>query len=306
MTKITTIIFILMYSITFSQSVATYNITFTNYWNANDHNNGNALPSNAHWSDLVGVNHNNNVTFLEIGGTATTGVENIAEIGNSSTFQSVDVQNAINANHAQQFFNAGDLFLSSGSSTIVYNGLEVNENYSLLTMLTMIAPSPDWMVAINSINLREGNTWKPEINIDLFPYDAGTEEGTTYSLTNAATNPQETISDIRGVSPFNTEKVAQLTITLQSVLSTNKANAFSNLALYPNPAKNSISISNIQNSKIHTITFYNVFGKQVKQIKNILSIKQLDIDISNLTSGLYALKFESKNGGVASKKLLIN
>ena len=52
---------------------------------------------------------------------------------------------------------------------------------------------------------------------DLFPYDAGTEEGTEFSLSNAATSPQGAITSIKGMGKFSNEPIATLTFTLQSV-----------------------------------------------------------------------------------------
>jgi hypothetical protein len=306
MQKTTLLVFLLFSICVFSQSVATYNITFTNFWNASHHNAGSALPSNAHWSDLVGVNHNSNVTFLEMGGFATTGVENIAELGNQGVFQTVDVQNAIDANNAQQFFDAGDLFLSSGSSTIVYTGLEVNENFPLLTMLSMIAPSPDWMIAVNGINLRENNDWKSSITMDLYPYDAGTEDGNTYSLSNSATNPQVAITNISGVPPFNNQKVAQLTITLDTVLSASNNASSENIKIHPNPSNGIVSISNIKNLALNSVEIYNVLGTLVEQISIYQNTPQINLNLSDLKSGIYLLSLLDDHGSNYTKKLVIN
>jgi len=52
--------------------LATYNIKFINNWNETDHG---PLPNNAHWSKLVGVNHNANIEFVKNNGTASLGVK---------------------------------------------------------------------------------------------------------------------------------------------------------------------------------------------------------------------------------------
>ena len=107
----------------FGQSTANYNITLTNYWNASDHSIGTTFPSsNAHFSKLVGVNHNDNVTFLQMGNTATLGVENIAELGSNNEFKNNEVQPAIDTNNAEQYIDGADLFLADGN-TIEINGL---------------------------------------------------------------------------------------------------------------------------------------------------------------------------------------
>lgn len=59
-----------------------------------------------------------------------------------------------------------------------------------------IVPSPDWFVGIDSLNLCEKDRWKEQISLDLFPYDAGTDSGFTFSAPNFATIPQDTISEV--------------------------------------------------------------------------------------------------------------
>jgi hypothetical protein len=304
MKKITLLLSALICSYTFSQSIATYNIKFTNYWNATDHNGGNALPDNAHWSDFAIVNHNSNITFVKLGGTATAGVEDIAERGVVNNFRDNDVQDAIDANNAEQFINGGDLFLRDGSE-IDIDGIQISEDYPLLTMLSMIAPSPDWMMAVNGIPLRNGGNWETLITMDIFPYDAGTEEGSAYELNNAATVPQGKITKISGVAPFNMERVGQLRIELVNVLSTNNVNPIDNLKIYPNPTKGNISLSNIQNINLKQIEIYSILGSLVKQIPVQQNLSILDLDISGLNTGMYLFKVSDKNGSSNTQKLLV-
>ena len=56
--------------------------------------------------------------------------------------------------------------------------------------------------------------WQPTHSVDLFPYDAGTEEGTEFSLTNDATSPQGTIASIKGTGKFSNEPIATLVFDL--------------------------------------------------------------------------------------------
>ncbi len=306
MKKITLFFALFFCALCFSQSTATYNITFTNYWNSSDHSVGTSFPgSNAHWSDLVGVNHNSSVTFLEMGGTATTGVENIAELGNQNIFQTVEVQAAIDANNAEQFFNAGDLFLNEPTDEIVYNGLVVSEEFPLLTMLSMIAPSPDWMIGINSLNLRDSGSWRTSITMDLFPYDAGTEDGTAYSLSNPASNPIGVISNIQGVAPFNSTRVASIEITLQSVLSTDNVSELDAVDVFPNPVEDKLSLGNIRNANLERIEIYSVLGKLNRTIPINTSTNTLDVNVSDLTAGIYLLKLQSKSGFSKTQKLIV-
>ncbi len=284
------------------QSVATYDISFTSTWNSTDHG---TLPANAHWSDLVGANHNSNITFLEMGQPASPGIEDVAELGVNTDFNT-EVQTEINNGNAQQWLQSG-FSPFAAISTASLNAIEISSDYPLLTLASMIAPSPDWMIAVNSLNLidENTNTWKPSIVVDLFPYDAGTEEGFGYSINNDPTIGG-VITNIAGAPgyPFNTNKVGTLTITLRSVLSVDdQEQQTSKVDIYPNPAKDNITIRS--SIAIKTIDVYSILGKKVKQYQFDSNITEQSLDLSSLQSGMYMIRFETNNGSILTKKLAL-
>ncbi len=308
MKKIT---FILLFGILLSssisaQSTAIYDFNFTSTWNATDHG---TLPGNAHWSNLVGANHNSDITFLEIGGTATTGIENVAEAGSNTVFNS-EVQTAINAGNAEQWLNQSFSPFAAISSATLSN-VVVSDEFPLLTLVSMIAPSPDWMIAVNSLNLWDANMnkWKESFTVDLFPYDAGTEDGFGYSGSNPATNPRGVITNVAGAAgyPFNSEKIGTLTITFKSTtLSTDDFENTNDIKIFPNPS--SIGYVTVTNSKtLNQIEIFDILGKRVKQIViNKNSDYDHVIDISNLNKGLYIANLKNASGITESKKLIVN
>ena len=289
----------------FAQSTATYDINFTSTWNSNDHG---TLPGNAHWSNLVGVNHNNSVVFLEMGQTATSGVENIAEIGANSAFAG-EVQSAINAGNAEQYINQSfSPFAAISSAT--FNNVVVSEDFPLLTLLSMIAPSPDWMIAVNSLNLWDttNNNWKETFTVDLFPYDAGTEDGFGYSQENPETNPRGVITNIAGAVgyPFNSNKIGTLTVTfISTTLNLNDLEPLNKIKIFPNPSSTGeITVSN--SSDLSEVFIYDILGKKVKQLTFDSSYKNQSIDVSVLNKGVYIIKLVSNTGSIESKKLILN
>ena len=72
------LLLLLFPSILIAQTTVTYEIKFQSVWNATDHG---TLPGSAHWSNLVGATHNDQVTFWEIGQLASPGIEDVAELG---------------------------------------------------------------------------------------------------------------------------------------------------------------------------------------------------------------------------------
>ena len=83
---------------------------------------------------------------------ATPGMERMAEVGSRTTLQS-EFQTAISAGTAQSVILGGGIG-SPGSTTTSF---ETSSAFPLVTLVTMIAPSPDWFVGVSGLNLRDGN-----------------------------------------------------------------------------------------------------------------------------------------------------
>ncbi|WP_370476880.1 T9SS type A sorting domain-containing protein [Tamlana flava] len=293
-----------------AQSVAFYDITFESVWesvadNPNDGISTIDLPPNAHWSPLTVVTHKTEHTFLMMGALASPGIESIAETGATSTFVN-EVETNSDAN--QVVVGSG---LNSAKGTITINNLEVSEDFPLISLASMIAPSPDWFIAVNGENLRSGNSgfnngWKATFSIDLYPYDAGTEDGNMYSLSNPETNPVGVISSLSNISPFNDRKIGTVTFTYKSsTLSVENETSFKDLIIHPNPGKDILTISNIQNTRLNSIKIYNVLGRLVKSVQVASNVSDLKLNLNYLSKGIYLLTLTDVNGAKTSKKIVL-
>ena len=72
----------------------------------------------------------------------------------------------------------------------------------------MLAPSPDWFVGIDSRDMCNSGKWRESMNVTMLPpWDAGTEDGTAFSLGNDPTDPPVSISQITNntVGAFNAQ-----------------------------------------------------------------------------------------------------
>ena len=190
---------------------ATYRVTFEGKFTASALASGVSVPSGEHFTTLIGAVHNDSVTFWSSGGTASAGVEAVAELGNTATFTS-EIKANMNA------VAVIEKSLPGGGTPTATVDFTVTTAHPLVTLLTMIAPSPDWFVGVSGLSVRNATDdgWQPSLTVDLFPYDAGTEEGTEFSLSNA-TSPQGTITSIKGTGKFSNEPIATLTFTRQAV-----------------------------------------------------------------------------------------
>ena len=75
--------------------------------------------------------------------------------------------------------------------------VEVTANFPKVSIVTMLAPSPDWFIGIDSLDMCDNGTWRQSWDVTMSPpWDAGTEEGLQFSSSNAATNPHGNIFQI--------------------------------------------------------------------------------------------------------------
>lgn len=291
-------------SISWSQSEAIYNISVTTTWNATDHT---SVPGNAHWSDLIGATHSTADKFMAIGSLASTGIKDVAEFGSNGAITS-EINTAINTDgDADQLLQQGfDVF--GPISTAAISNITVSSDFPLVSLVSMVAPSPDWFIAVNSESLRSGNPainngWKDDYTIDVFVYDSGTDDGINYTSGNNASTPFAPITMATG-TPTNGNAMATITFDyVSSTLSNDDFESVENVKVYPNPAKDVLNISNSA-SNLASAELYNVLGKRV----NLLSATTLDnitINLRGLQSGVYILRLKNTDGDSSTRKVII-
>ena len=76
----------------------------------------------------------------------------------------------------------------------------VQSMYSMVSLISMIAPSPDWFVGVDSYDLCGTNGWKEMMKMDLLAWDAGTDSGRNFTSVDMATNPVDVIMRITSSS----------------------------------------------------------------------------------------------------------
>jgi hypothetical protein len=166
---------------------AEYEVTFNASWSEATH--PGAYPTNAHFSPLIGGTHNDAARFWDPGSIATLGVERMAEQGRTTPLDT-EIRSAILDGTAFSLIT-GSGIRSPGSTSTFF---QITESHPLVTLVTMIAPSPDWFVGVSGLNLREDDEWMPYVTVDLYAYDAGTDSGTDFTSADADIKPQIPIS----------------------------------------------------------------------------------------------------------------
>ena len=79
-----------------------------------------------------------------------------------------------------------------------------------VSLVAMIAPSPDWFAGVAGVSLMEGGQYVAEKTVDLYAHDSGGDDGTTYTAADQDNNPKKATS---AASPkhFGDKPVARIT-----------------------------------------------------------------------------------------------
>ena len=185
-----------------------YEVTFVANWNDSTHPYDN-FPSGQHFSPLVASAHSSDVSFWEMGDTASHGMEVMGRDGRHPAARRGDPP-ALPGERAP--LGPAVRGAEPGSDTFQ---LLVHERYPLVTFVTMLGPSPDWFAGVTSLSLMDARgEWVEHVELPLYPVDAGTDSGTSYNSANQDTSPPENISSKRNQSPFSDNPVAFLSFDL--------------------------------------------------------------------------------------------
>jgi len=192
---------------------AMYRATFVAIWSVDTHPIN--FPDNPHFSPLTGAVHSEQAIFWEMGQNATDGIEQMAETGAPSILLT-EVQAVIDEGRALAAIQGVGIEVSPGSTSVEFT---VNRDYPLVTLVSMLAPSPDWFIGVNSLQMiDESGEFRPLITVDLSLYDSGTDGGTRYTSVDQEIPPSPIDlvnsfpldSDFQGGQP----SVGQLTLEL--------------------------------------------------------------------------------------------
>lgn len=165
---------------------ATYTLSWKADWTRANHPNT-ALPGNAHFSPLIGCSHSTDYIMWRRGQKASPGVKLVAERGQTGTLQS-EIESQISDGKAWQLIPPGPQLDAVGELKNIQ--VNVTSNFSRVSLISMLAPSPDWFVGIDSHDLCDNGQWRETWNVTMLPpYDSGTDSGQEFTSTNMETDP---------------------------------------------------------------------------------------------------------------------
>jgi len=177
-----------------SDFTARYQVVFNATWSQQTHPTN--WPINAHWSGLVGGTHNSQVHFWRDGETASEGIRLMAERGQKTPLLN-EISPAITNGTAHLLLSGGGIGTSPGSVSLAFPE-PMRRDFSLVTLVSMIAPSPDWFVGVDSLDLIEAGQWVGNKVVALYGRDAGTDNGASYASPDQVTVPRGVVTQFTG------------------------------------------------------------------------------------------------------------
>jgi len=168
---------------------ARYRLTFNATWSAQTH--PTEFPPTAHFSGLIGMTHNSSVMLFSKGELASEGIKNMAETGGKNPLEA-EIQAFITSGTGSKLISGAGINSSPGEVSLEF---DITSTHSLVSVVSMLAPSPDWFIAVSNINLIQNNEWvNKTITVEI--YDAGTDDGSTFLSPNFPTLPHFPIDNI--------------------------------------------------------------------------------------------------------------
>ncbi|MDN5213121.1 spondin domain-containing protein [Fulvivirgaceae bacterium BMA12] len=167
---------------------ARYRVTFDATWSAQSHPAD--FPSNAHFSGLIGMTHAKDTSLFYINTPASLGIKDMAETGAKGNL-TTEIQQIIDNGKGEFIISGGGVGSLPGRVSVEF---DINISHPLVSITSMIAPSPDWFVAIHNLSLYKDGKWVGELTQVANSYDAGTDHGITFRASNQPTNPADNIT----------------------------------------------------------------------------------------------------------------
>ena len=197
-----------------SDFTARYQVVFNATWSQGTHPTN--WPASAHFSGLVGGTHNASVHFWRDGEPASEGMRLMAELGQKTTLLN-EIAPAIGNGTADFQLSGGGISPSPGSVSLTFPQ-PMRRDFPLVTLVSMIAPSPDWFVGVDSLNLIENGQWVTNKVVTLYGKDTGTDSGVSYASPDQVTVPSGVVTQFTGfpaiqngvIVPFGTYTFTRL------------------------------------------------------------------------------------------------
>ncbi len=146
-------------------------------------------PAGAHFSGLIGASHAAGYHLFQVGAMPSPGIERLSEMGRHQPLDA-EINAAVASHKAGMLFTSGPL-KDFGDSVVTT--VTVDSDHPFVSLVAMIAPSPDWFAGVADVDLRDMGamgSFAARKSVELWAYDSGGDDGTTYMAPDKDTDPK--------------------------------------------------------------------------------------------------------------------
>lgn len=131
----------------------------------------------------------------------------VAETGSPFVFAQ-ELTVAKEKGQLRNFETDGRVPRGDGNASVV---LEATCSHRYVSAIAMIAPSPDWILAIFRLSVVRRGKFVQNLSGSLTPWDAGSDDGKTLFARNQESIPKQNTAPLRG-PPFMSNELATYTL----------------------------------------------------------------------------------------------
>lgn len=181
---------------------AKYEVIFEGLWSRHTHPKDYPIDEwKTQFSHMIGASHSIDYDLWKYGELSSPALTMLSVTGQTKKLEidmkrfSKNIRSVIKARGLQQRSNI------VGRTFAVFRMDPTNH---LLSLVSKMIPSPDWIVGVSMENLCLTNcSWVDSRVVDLYPWDAGVQSGITYNEPGEETVPRESIHRITACNPDN-------------------------------------------------------------------------------------------------------
>lgn len=172
-------------------SSATYEVVFVPSWNPESHPADYPITHGKKGllTPMIGATHGSNFRIFADGTTPSPGLERLSEMGAHDPLDA-EIKKAIADGEAGSLIE-----LSEGSEGPVHptvmHRFRIGRDYPMVSLVGMIAPSPDWFYGVSNVKLFENGRWVTSLQVAAYARESGGDAGTTYLSEDADEMPKQ-------------------------------------------------------------------------------------------------------------------
>ncbi|XP_065368683.1 spondin-1 [Calliphora vicina] len=181
---------------------AKYEIILERKWMRNTH--AKNFPSEA-WrtrlGEVVGASHRPEFRFWEYGGRASQGLQQLGEHGATKTLEQ-EIKEHTRTGNIRTIIKAPGIIYRPNAVGRTLATVRVGPNHHVISLVSKIDPSPDWILGVSGLELCLTNcTWIEKKVLNLYPWDIGTDAGPSYMSPDQTQHPPDVIRRITSTFP---------------------------------------------------------------------------------------------------------